>query len=469
MKRCPMRDSIPVRSARRILLVLGLVAAPLRAQNPPATGTGKAEIVGVVVDSLDGKYLSGAEVLLDVGNRTVVTDSAGRFRIDSLAPGTYRVGAFHPLLDTLGIDLLTKPFHLGPDSSGVVVLAVPSAATLVHQSCPGSSGEASAVIGHVVDPETLVPVPNAEVSIAWTEISISKSTGLQRTAHLLRDTTSATGAFQLCGLPNSLSATLQARRGSALTAEIPITLGERPVEFLARTLLLASTDSAVRTGSAAVSGIVELEGGTSNAGTRVELEGSDAVALTDAQGRFTLQNLPAGSRVLTARHIGFAAQTVAVDLSAREEKKVNVKLPKFVPVMDPVLVLARRSAELDKIGFSQRRKTGSGYFIGPDQLRDAHPFYLTDILRRVPSLHITSTPDGEVVTSSRGVGSSCVQYYLDDVPYTEMTPGDINNFVNGSEVVAVEVYQPGLAPAQYVRLGGSCTTIILWTRFRIRG
>jgi hypothetical protein len=47
-------------------------------------------------------------------------------------------------------------------------------------------------------------------------------------------------------------------------------------------------------------------------------------------------------------------------------------------------------------------------------------------------------------------------------------PGDINNFVNATEVVAVEVYQGSMAPPQYIRGMGDCTTIVMWTRFKIR-
>jgi hypothetical protein len=61
-----------------------------------------------------------------------------------------------------------------------------------------------------------------------------------------------------------------------------------------------------------------------------------------------------------------------------------------------------------------------------------------------------------------------VQYEVDDVPFTEMQPGDVNTFITGGEIVAVEVYQSGTAPAQYMRTGGGCTTIVLWTKFRIR-
>jgi hypothetical protein len=217
-----------------------------------------------------------------------------------------------------------------------------------------------------------------------------------------------------------------------------------------------------------VSGVVLLEGSSANGGSRIELVGTDIVALTNDKGEFTMRNLPSGSKVLLARHLGFGAETVPVDLSSHEQKRVTIKLPKFLAVMDPVLVTARRSAALDKIGFNQRKRTGFGYYIGPERLQNMHPSAVTDILRMVPGLRVSYGPDGDVVSSSRGGGNGCVQYFLDDMPYTEMTPGDINNFVTGGEVVAVEVYQDTNTPAQYSRAGMFCTTIVLWTRFKIR-
>jgi hypothetical protein len=62
---------------------------------------------------------------------------------------------------------------------------------------------------------------------------------------------------------------------------------------------------------------------------------------------------------------------------------------------------------------------------------------------------------------------ACVQYFLDDMPWQSASPGDINDFVNGSEIIAMEAYQPGQAPVHYARGLGRCATIVLWTRFRI--
>jgi hypothetical protein len=422
------------------------------------------------VDSLNGGYLSGAEVVIQGAKTSTVTDLMGQFKADSLSPGDYQVGVFHPLLDTLGITLATRPFHVGADSVTYIVLAVPAAPTIIRATCkdrPRPQGN-SAVIGQVIDPETLQPVVGAEVSIAWTKFEASKEVGVRKSPRLLRDSTGANGTFRLCGLPNSIQATLQARRAGSVTAEVPIAIGDSETELFTRTLLLSKADSGTKVGNATVSGTVILEGSPTNVGSRVEVMGTDVVVLTNEKGEFTIRNLPSGSQILLARHLGFGAETVPVDLSAREPKRVSIKLPKFVAIIDPVVVTARRAGSLEKIGFTRRQKSGMGHFLDQEQIQRLRPSRLTDILRTVPGLRVSYSNDGEVVSSSRGGGGDCVQYILDDMPWQSASPGDINQFVNGSEVVAAEIYQASNVPAQYSRGMQNCTTIVLWTRARIR-
>jgi hypothetical protein len=479
-----------IRTLERVAALTFVASGSLVAQEtvaPPASPTknGKAEISGLVIDSLNRRYLRGADVIIEGANANLVTDSAGRFRLDGLPPGTYQVDVFHPLLDTLGISLSSRPFRVGPDSTGTVILSVPSAATIIRGACPPRSGDQgnSAVIGRVEDSEALQPVAGAEVSIAWMEIEVSKQVGIRQTPHVLRDTTNAFGAFRICGVPSSMDATLQARKAKAATSGIPISLGDADSQLLARTLLLSRADSvatagnptalgdATVSGNSSVSGIVVLDGSATNEGSRVELVGTDVVVLTNKKGEFTMTNLPSGSRILLTRHLGYGAQLVPVDLTPRQPQKVSVTLPKFVAIMDPVLVTARLSAGLDRVGFNQRKRAASGYFFGPAKLQSMHPLLLTDILRHLPSIRVAGSGRQVRISSSRGVNSmrsvACVQYFLDDMPWQSVTPGDINDFVNGSEVVAVEVYQGAQAPVKYARGLGNCTTIVLWTRFRI--
>ena len=193
-----------LKTLKIVSIALPLFAAVVGAQQKPASppvgaNNGKASISGVVVDSLHRSYLSGAEVIIEGAKLTVTTDSLGRFKADSLTPGDFQVGVFHPVLDTLGITLATRPFHLGPDSSSFIVLSVPSATSIIRSTCaprPRARGS-SAVIGHVQDPETLQPVSGAEVSLAWTEIEVSKEFGVRQTPRLLYDSTDATGAFAI--------------------------------------------------------------------------------------------------------------------------------------------------------------------------------------------------------------------------------------------------------------------------------
>jgi hypothetical protein len=437
-------------SALLATAALIFLAPPVIAQDKPAA-TGKAHVVGVVADSLNGGFLSGADVVVQGSPVTLQTDSLGRFRIDSLTPGMYQIGVYHARLDTLGLMLATEPFRIGADSSTFVFLTVPSAEAMIHAMCPVQSDTkaASAIVGHVNDPETRQPVEGAEVSLAWDEIDVSKKFGIRRASRLVHANTNKSGAYVLCGLPNSLHATLQARRGLAVTGEIPIALGNRPTELIGRTLLLSPRDSWRPTGNATVSGVVSLEGSPTNAGSRIELVGTDIVVRTNDNGEFTIRNAPSGTHALLARHIGFGAEIVPVDLSSRTEKRVTIKLPKFVAVMDPVLVTARRMSALEKVGFTQRQKAGFGRFLGPDRLQNIHLRNPTDIFAHIPI-----------------VFDKCVQYWVDDMLYQELEPGDINLYVSGSEIVAAEVYPNLNTPARYMRFGG-CTIVVLWTRLKV--
>jgi hypothetical protein len=452
-------------------LALIAIAPALHAQSPvtqvavSTSPAGSGKIVGVVVDSVRGGYLAGADIVIESGRRALRTDSLGRFDVDSLRPGIYQVGVLHSRLDSLGITLLTQPFRVAADSTSIVLIAVPSTTTLVRRSCAKAPG-VSAVVGHVADPETLEPIERAEVSIAWIEIDVSKERGIVRKPRVEKTVTDSLGSFRICGLPNSLDATLQAKRGSSVTDEIPISLGDRPVELLARTVFLSSTSPMAKNGDATVSGVVTLENSTTNAGSRVELVGSGTVVVTNEKGEFGMWNLPSGTRDLVVRHVGYEPEVVPVDLSSREAVRVTMKLRKSVPALEAIRVIARKKAFLDEVGFTQRRKTGFGYFIGPEKLEMMHAHWLTDILQQVPGLYVVRRANGDGIVSGRTATSPCVEYYVDGGAYLEVTPGDINKFVSGHDFAAIEVYQDN-APVEYARPGVSCITILLWTKWRI--
>ena len=81
----------------------------MRASLPAQTGAAPARVQGVVFDSIANRPLAGAMVQLvelppGHNAHTVITDSLGRFQMDSVRPGSYVAGFLHPLLDSIGIE-----------------------------------------------------------------------------------------------------------------------------------------------------------------------------------------------------------------------------------------------------------------------------------------------------------------------------------------------------------------------------
>src|SRR4029077_15296348 len=117
---------------KRLLLssvIAALAASVASAQNPaptPALAAGFASLRGVVYDSLHETVLNSALVRVDNTTREIITDASGRYRIDSVPPGEHRLVVTHPLLDTLGISLVTQAIAFNAGEEKVLDLSVPT-------------------------------------------------------------------------------------------------------------------------------------------------------------------------------------------------------------------------------------------------------------------------------------------------------------------------------------------------------
>lgn len=438
---------------------------------------------GVALDSVHAQPLVHALISLEGSPRMSFSDSLGRFLIDSIQPGSYRVFVEHPMLDTLGIQLVTPPMNISANMVTQTLIAVPSGEYLVSLFCPAARRALGpgALVGRVREPDSDSAAVGARVSFVWYDpdppglpanLRVTKKPPRVREA-----TVGADGTYRLCGLPEKYEGKLQAqRKDGGETAEVTVTqelgrLALRSMSVAARPKIAAGDTGAVQPlrGAARVSGVVVNRNGAPVANARVGLMGSSAATMTRANGEFVLDSLPAGTQAIVVRQLGYSPTEVPVELSARTPARVTVKLGVLVPQLSPVEVTSRREEGLQKVGFLDRKRTSAGgYFITPEDLERRKALRFTDVLRTTPGLRVSDRNGQAMISSTRSAqGSGCVTVYVDGAPWQQLNPGDLDTFVQPNEVAAIEVYNGAGIPGQFMTPGRNCTAVVVWTKTRV--
>jgi hypothetical protein len=457
-------------------------AAPsheLRAQRPvPAAASGFSAVQGFVMDSVHNIPLANANVIVEGASRSGMTNADGRYRIDSVPPGQHRIMVLHPVLDTLGIQMRTPAYPFVAGQSHELDLTIPGGERLASALCNSvwrSRGPA-VLVGFVRDPDTNGPALGSKVSLVYNETDI-----IGRKKPILRETpVDSAGFYRICGLPGDMSGKVQVFRNGVSSGEVPAEVTNGFVALRAFSIVAqhqgiveVKSDSGKTTryakGSARVTGKVVDKRGQPLRDARVMLQGGGALALTKANGEFTLDSLPSGTQALTIRKLGYSAAEVAVELSANSPAATTVTMSDAIPLLETMRVEAAQDKALSDIGYLQRKQTGMGRFYDGKQINHQSMSF-SDVMRMDPGLRIQPTGDGRtyVITDSRSATTGCVNFYVDGQIWTQMTPGDIDNFVQPSELVAIEVYHGSETPPQYSPPGQSgCATIVAWTVARV--
>ena len=425
-----------------------------------------ARIVGVVADSVSGAPLQDADVQASGVAGMVKTDSLGRFTIDSLAPGNYQVAVYHPLLESLDITLATQPFTVGRDSAGVVTLAVPSIPTLVRRYCGNAqtSQTPSVIAGRALDPDTQQPIENAQVSLAWEEVFVSKTTGVVRTPHEVKATTNPAGFFKLCGLPSDLSGTMIVTRGDVTSPELPVNVNGALLDF--QSVLLPA--HGVAKGDGVVTGRVLSPAGKPVSGARVDIPMAGVSMVTRDDGAFRFVGVRSGTQMLVARSISYSTAAQQIDVTPHEPIDVTLTLGEKTVTLDTVIVRAKRNSTLEKNGFAARNRAGGGHFFTSEDIDRQKPSYITDMLKSLPNIMVRSVTGGTVVVGrpASPFARPCTDVWVDGFEWNSVMPGDLDSFLNPNDVIGMEVYQGDEVPSRFRRLGANCLTLVIWTEFR---
>jgi hypothetical protein len=456
------------------------------ANEPGAVTT--AYLQGVAVDSIHGAPLIGAAIQLEGTDRLGITDSLGRFLIDSIKPGSYKVLVDHDVLDTLGISLSTAPMEFVANNVTRVVIAVPSPDFLSARFCtPARRALGPGVhVGRVRQPDSPKAAVGARVSFVWYDPDPAAVAGvavkIKKEPRVREATVGEDGTYRLCGLPEKFEGKLQAqRKDGGTTAEVPVTqdgglLTLRSMSVAPIAVAVANTDTTkgaparVQKGTARAFGRVVNKAGAPVAGARVSLLGGGASTTTRAGGEFSLDSLPAGTQALTVRHLGYAPQEKTVELSSRTPARVDVQLGAYVPELAPVEVVSQMDQGLDRVGFTGRKRgAAGGYFITPQMIENRKAAQFTDLLTTAPGIRIEGSMGHMAITSTRSVGRrGCVTVYVDGSQWQQLEAGDLDSFVRPEEAAAIEVYPAGAAtPVEFQTSGQDCAAVVVWTKLNV--
>ncbi len=232
----------------------------------------------------------------------------------------------------------------------------------------------------------------------------------------------------------------------------------------------ASVRAQDREARGTVAGVVRDSSGAGIAGAEITIVGTGLRAHTNPQGQFRLTNVPAGTISIGVRRLGFIPTVGTIVIGPDEAASMSVIVTPLAQSLAAVIVRGdRRFEDHGRLaGFYQRRSRSSGgHFITRDQIDQRNPAQVTDLFRSVPGARIYSSTFTNVV---RFRGMRCAPLvWLDGFPATagEFDLDALDPYI----IEAIEVYL-GVATVppefQWVRGGGSCGAIVIWTGFEER-
>jgi hypothetical protein len=441
-------------------------------------------IAGSVYDSVAAKPLAGAEVHVmgDEGRRlyNATTDARGLFRIDSIEPGTYVAGFFHPRLDSLGIEGLAVSVAVGGEGDTRLALAIPSRGTIVATYCPQNRAEAGTLLlGRVLEARGAAPLAGARVSLAWSELRIG-SGGMFADRISVVAESADDGRFAVCGIPSDAVLLVQATNASDTSGVVLVHASDEgitgvemfvgPSESIRTDSLPADAAAGVllpRRGSARLVGTVRSRAGAPIPGAHVRVVGSTSEITTTADGSFHLENLPAGSYTLEARAIGFEPERRAVALlvGGTATNRTELVLEPYRPSLDTIRVIGSVDMTLSRTGFDARRKSGSGHFIDRDAIARRNPMFITDMIAHISGVTVNTAFGGHYVLMKTS-GEYCMpDLFIDGVRHSGREVGrDIDQLIDPTRVAWIEVYtRPNEAPLQFAgTTTAGCGSIVVW-------
>jgi hypothetical protein len=436
-------------------------------------------IAGSVLDSA-GRGVGGARVSLRGTGTPARTDSAGRFRIEGVVPGSYIIEAQTDALAATGAREFA--YVTLAEARSDVVLRVPSDAQVVAGTCPNLDPRRGMLGGEVRRMDSLPPA-DAMLTIEWEEFQTPTNEIIRR-GRAVDASTDAQGFFHICDIPVNTALVIRAAAEGRETRADTVRLS--PDNRFAFTSLRLTDEAATFVLAGRVLSDVDASP-LENAEVSIPALGKRV--MTAADGAFLIRDIAEGIQEINVRRLGYRLGRAWVTFGAARTVERNFVLGKAT-ALDTIAVVAQRSmAE-----FEERKKMNLGTFLTRDQLAKQENFDLSTVLSRLSGMRLVRVGGAAYAASGRSLSDSFVlqqqfcaklrfegrtpdppqdcacfaQVYLDNVLLYGAAGGETVPDINNIPVIAIEAMEyysgPSQAPVQFNRLNSNCGILVIHTR-----
>jgi TonB-dependent starch-binding outer membrane protein SusC len=205
------------------------------------------------------------------------------------------------------------------------------------------------------------------------------------------------------------------------------------------------------------------------AGANVQVVGTSLGAVTAADGRFTINNVPAGNHTIRVSMVGRAPQTATVTVAAGQTATVDIRLAEQAVALDELVVIGYGTARA-------RDVTGAVASVRAEDLeRRAMPTtaVANALQGKAPGVQVTSNsgaPGAGASVRVRGTNSISANseplYIVDGIPFGQGSQGTDNPLamIDPNNIESITILKDASATAIYGARGANGVVLITTKR-----
>jgi Carboxypeptidase regulatory-like domain len=198
----------------------------------------------------------------------------------------------------------------------------------------------------------------------------------------------------------------------------------------------------------------------------IEVMTAQAEGRTDAQGRFSLRNLPARMHIVRARKVGYSPTFLTINLSDTTSTRASIVLRQFAGQNLGLVVVRATRYPVRMRAFLRRaeRKSGWGKILTDAEIFARHPQLPTDLFQGIAGVRVSRDPGGSLVVTGRG---NCVMgLFINGFPAPQLSGMGIDDMVSSLDIAGIEVYNGVAGVPADLTMGrqNPCGTIGIWTK-----